>query len=156
MGCAMLDMTYGGKDVTEMSLGYCGKCKLIYQDDNIVRYAYSGENWNDKKSVSGDINLLDGVICIYKKCLEEPEIHIKVKKFPSGRKRTYEKRIIHTPSIGKHIAEGEIVVEKKCKNEFQRMKESINDCYLASKLLNHIFEEYQKDGSVPEEVAFIQ
>ncbi len=54
----------------DLSLRYCGKCNLIYQDDNIVRYVYSGENWNDENLISGDIDLLDGVICIYKKCLE--------------------------------------------------------------------------------------
>ena len=144
------------KVVMELSLGYCGKCKLVYQDDNIVRYMYSGENWNDEKSISGDINLMDGMICIYKKCLEEPEIHIKVKKSPSGRKRTYEKRIVHTPSIGEHIANGEIVIEKKCKNEFKRLSIGENDCYFAYKLLNLIFNAYQKEGVVPEEEAFIQ
>ena len=73
------------KDVVDLSLGYCGKCKLIYQDNNIARYVYFGENWNDENSISGDINMLDGVICIYKKCLEEPEVQIKVKKFSSGK-----------------------------------------------------------------------
>ncbi len=144
------------KVVMELSLGYCGKCKLVYQDDNIVRYMYSGENWNDEKSISGDINLMDGMICIYKKCLEEPEVHIKVKKSSSGKKYTYEKRIVHTPSIGEHIANREIVIEKKCKNEFKRYTTSDNDCYLAGKLLIKIFEAYQKDGNVPEEEVFIQ
>lgn len=50
-----------------LSLGYCGKCKLIYQDDNVVRYVYSGENWNDEKSISGDIDLLDGEIWMKEK-----------------------------------------------------------------------------------------
>ena len=140
----------------DLSLGYCGKCKLIYQDDNIIRYAYSGENWNDDKSISGDIDLLDGVICIYKKCLEEPEVHIKVKKSSSGKKHTYEKRVVHTPSIGMHIANREIIIEKKCKNEFKRYITSDNDCYLAGKLLIKIFEAYQKNGKVPETEAFIQ
>lgn len=140
----------------DLSLGYCGKCKLIYQDDNVVRYVYSGENWNDEKSISGDIDLLDGEILIYKKCLEEPEIHMKVEKTPSGKKRIYEKRIVHTPSIGKHIGNREIVIEKKCKNEFKIYTTSDNDCYLAGKLLIKIFEAYQKDGKLPEEETFIQ
>ena len=49
------------KDVQKLSLGYCGKCELIEQNDDIVRYAYSGENWNDEMSQSGDIDLLDGI-----------------------------------------------------------------------------------------------
>ena len=139
-----------------MSLGYCGKCKLVYQDDEIARYAYAGENWNDNESVAGDMNLLDGVIAIYKKCLEEPEIHIKKKKTASGKKVTYEKRIIHTPSIGMHIEDGNIVIEKKCKNEFNRSESNDVECYLAYRLLVKIFEAYQKDGVLPSEECFLQ
>ena len=93
-----------------MSLGYCGKCKLIEQNDVIVRYAYSGENWNDNNSLSGDIDLLDGIICIFKSGLEEPEIHIKNKKMPSGKRTSFEKRIVHTPAIEKHIVDGDIII----------------------------------------------
>jgi len=53
-----------------LSLGYCGKCKLIEQNDDVARYTYSGENWNDDNSQSGDIELLDGIFCIYKRYLE--------------------------------------------------------------------------------------
>ena len=60
--------------MSDLSLGYCGKCKLIEQNDDVVRYAYSG-----------DIELLDGIICIYKRCLEEPEIHIKIRKCLQGK-----------------------------------------------------------------------
>ena len=69
---------------------------------------------------------------------------------------TYEKRIVHTPSIGEHIANGEMVVEKKCKNEFKRTITSENDCYLADRLLIKIFVAYQRAGVLPEEEAFIQ
>ena len=101
-----------------MSLGYCGKCKLIEQNDDVARYTYSGENWNDDNSQSGDIELLDGIFCIYKRYLEEPEIHIKNKKMTLGKRTAIEKRIVHTPSVGNHILNGDIVIEKKCKNKF--------------------------------------
>lgn len=140
----------------KLSLGYCGKCELIEQNDDIVRYAYSGENWNDEMSRSGDIDLLDGTICISKRCLEEPEIHIKNKKTPSGKRITIEKRIVHTPSIGKHIVERDIVIEKKCKNEFKRMATGEVDCYLAYMLLIKIFEAYQGNGILPNEETFLQ
>ena len=139
-----------------MSFGYCAKCKLIEQNDEIARYAYSGENWNDNNSQSGDIDLLDGVICIFKRCLEEPEIHIKNKKMPSGKSTSFEKRIVHIPAIGKHIADGNIVIEKKCKNEFMRVTVSEVDGYLASYLLVKVFEKYQRGGILPEEESFIQ
>jgi len=139
-----------------MSLGYCGKCKLIVQDDNIALYAYSGENWNDKNSKSGDIELLDGIFCIFKKSLEEPEIHAKVKKLPSGNRKIFEKRIVHNPSIEEHILEEQIVIERKCKNEFKRDNWGSVECYIAHMLLCKIFTEYQKNGAIPEKTAFIQ
>ena len=139
-----------------LSLGYCGKCKLIEQNDDDVRYSYSGENWNRENSRAGDIDLLDGVICVFKRCLEEPEIHINNKKMPSGKRKIIEKRIVHTPAIEKHIADGDIVIEKKCKNEFKRMITSEVDCYIAHMLLNRIFETYQRDGELPKEESFLQ
>ena len=30
-----------------MSLGYTGMCKKELEDDELVIYSYSGENWND-------------------------------------------------------------------------------------------------------------
>ena len=63
---------------------------------------------------------------------------------------------MHTPSIGEHIANKGIIIEKKCKNEFKRTITSENDCYLAGKLLIKIFEAYKKDGVVPVEEVFIQ
>jgi hypothetical protein len=139
-----------------MSLGYLGNCKLVVQDDNIALYSYSGENWNDKNSKSGDIELLDGVLCIFKKCLEEPEIYTKVKKLPSGKRKTFEKRIVHTPSIVEHILEEQIIIEKKCKNEFKRETMDGVECYIAHMLLRKIFTEYQENGVIPEKTAFIQ
>lgn len=133
-----------------MSLGYIGKAKKMDEDEKYVIYLYSGENWNDKNSESGDVDLLDGEILINKKCLEEPIIHTKIKK-----KKIYEKRIVHTVNIQKYIDDGEIVIQKKCKNEFHRSGYSEID-YFAYMLLNKIFEEYQKVGELLEEVSFIQ
>ena len=138
-----------------MSLGYCGKCKIIEQSEEIVIYGYSGENWNNPESKDGDRNLLDGRICIYKRCLEEPEIHVKTKRMKNGRKTIYEKRIIHSPSISEHIINNDIIIEKRCKNEFSRSLGTQED-YIALILLFDIFREYQSKGSLPQEVAFIQ
>ena len=100
--------------------------------------------------------MLDGIICIYKRCLEEPEIHVKNKKMPSGKRIAIEKRIVHTSSVGKYILNGDIVIEKECKNEFKRMAASGVDCYLADKLLKKIFEAYQREGTLPNEESFLQ
>ena len=144
------------KEVKELSLGYCGKCKLIMRDENVVHYAYSGENWNDSNSIVGDIDMLDGELIIYKRCLEEPEVHVRVKRLPSGKKSAFKKRVIHIPAIRQHIANGDIIIEKKCENEFQRVGTSEGDCYLADMLLLKIFEAYQRDGVLPSEKSFLQ
>ena len=139
-----------------MSLGYTGMCKKELEDDEMVIYSYSGENWNDGgKSKSGDSLLYDGSFIIYKDCLEEPEIHTKLKKMPSGRKKVVEKRIPHFPHIYKHIENGKIVIEKECKNAFKRYSETSID-YIAYLLLIHIFEKYQLDGYLVENDGFIQ
>ena len=140
-----------------MSLGYCGKCMLIDEDNGMAIYSYSGENWNDEGvSKSGDIKLQDGVIIINKCCLEEPEIHRKLLKMPSGKKRMIEKRIICSPSIAKHIHDGNIIIEKPCKNDFARDGYSSIKYYLAYHLLYKIFETYQKEGKLPDFEVFVQ
>jgi len=139
-----------------VSLGYTGMCKKELEDDEIVIYSYSGENWNDDgKSKSGDSLLYDGSFIIYKDCLEEPEIHTKLKRMPSGRKKMVEKRITHTLELSKHIENKKVFVEKECKNAFRRGATMPID-YIAYRLILHIFERYQLDGELPEIESFIQ
>ncbi len=139
-----------------MSLGYTGTCKKELEDDKLVIYSYSGENWNDGgKSKSEDSLLYDGSFVIYKDCLEEPEIHTKLKKMPSGRKKIIEKRITHVPDIIEYVNDKRIVVEKECKNAFKRGVTMPID-YIAYLLILHVFERYQLDGELPEKVNFIQ
>lgn len=139
-----------------MSLGYTGMCKKELEDDEIVIYSYSGENWNDGgKSKSGDSLLYDGSFTIYKDCLEQLEIHTKLKKMPSGRKKMSKKGITHVPNIYKHIENGKIVIEKECKNAFKRYDDASID-YIAYMLLIHIFEKYQLGGCLVEKEGFIQ
>ena len=138
-----------------MSIGFCGLCRKEAEDEKMVLYTYAGENWNDHgKSKSGDSLLYDGYFIIYKDCLEEPEIHTRMKRMPSGRKRTVVKRIPHFPAIFEHVRNGRIVVEKECKNAF-RYPETLPIDYIAYHLLLHIFTQYQLDGALPEKEAFI-
>ena len=140
-----------------MSLGYRGRCKLIDQDDTMAIYTYAGENWNDNgKSQENDCDLQDGLIIIYKKCLVEPEIHEKIKKMPSGKKKLIVKRIRKENNIAELIGKGDIVIDKRCKNEFSRSRYNENQHYLAERLIDHIFDRYQDDGMLPIEEYFIQ
>ena len=139
-----------------MSLGYTGMCKKELEDDEMVIYSYSGENWNDGgKSKSGDSLLYDGSFIIYKECLEEPEIHTKLKRMPSGRKKIVEKRITHTLELSKYLETKKVFVESECKNAFRRGATMPID-YIAYRLILHIFERYQLDGVLPEIESFIQ
>ena len=137
-----------------MSLGYVGICRKAAEDDEMTIYTYAGENWNDGRSQSGDALLQDGVIVICKRCLEEPEINTHIRRRPSGRKYTEVKRITHVPSLGTHLKNGDIVIEKECKNAFRKPSYAPVD-YIALRLLYRIFKAYQETGELPEKEMFI-
>ena len=138
-----------------MSLGYVGYARLAVEDDEYVVYEYSGENWNDENSASGDALLFDGEIQIKKASFEEPEIHEKLKKMPNHRKKLVTKRITHVVDVSRKIQDGDIVILKECKNEFYRFSNS-GVKYIALRLLYHIYEEYQETGKIPERTGFMQ
>lgn len=141
-----------------MSLGYSGYCKLYRMDDTYAVYRYSGENWNDEgKGQSGDSLLLDGIFTIKIASLEEPEIHEKMKKMPSGRKKRIVKRITHTVGICEKYVDGENAINRKCKNAFVRGTcQEVEIDYIALHLLYNIYEDYQRNGKLPECMSFIQ
>ena len=139
-----------------MSLGYEGFCKLIEQDEEVAIYAYSGANINDNYDLRKQHILdYDGEILIYKCCLEEPEIHTKIKRRPSGRKYEEVKRVTHFPNVVEHIRNGDVIIEKECFNAFKRYSGMEID-YIALQLLCKIFTYYQENGYLPEKEGFIQ
>lgn len=136
-----------------MSLGYLGRARLLEEDEEVAIYEYSGENWNDENSISGDSLLYDGLILIKKSSLEGPEIHKRIKKMPNHRKKRVIKRITHFVDVEQKIKNGDIEIIKDCKNEFSRFS---LDRYIAIYLLHIIYKEYQELGSLPKSTAFIQ
>ena len=137
-----------------MGIGYEGFCKLADQDDEIAIYTYSGADINDNFDLRKKHLLdYDGVIVIYKRCLEEPEIHTKTVRRPSGRKYERVKRITHVPNILRHIKNGDIVIEKECFNAFRRCG-WVDVDYIAYNLLYYIFVYYQEKGCLPEDEMF--
>jgi hypothetical protein len=137
-----------------MSLGYEGVCKLVDQDNELAIYAYSGADWANPAH-RNHIRDYDGIILIYKQCLEEPEIHTRMQRRSSGRKYESIKIITHIPDINKHIMDGNIIIDRECKNAIRRGSGSIVD-YIAHKLLLKIFVYYQEKGVLPEIAAFVQ
>lgn len=139
-----------------MSLGYEGTCKLVIQDEEFAVYAYSGANINDNYELRmAHVLDYDGEIVIYKRCLEEPEIHTKIKRRPSGRKYKEVKRITHFPSVVEHVTNGDVIIEKECFNAFRRYPNMDID-YIAYRLIANIFIYYQENGCLPEKEGFIQ
>ena len=139
-----------------MSLGYCGRIELFAEDDSTVTYRYGGENWNATGKARGDINVLDGEVLIQKCCLVEPDIRIKMKRTATRKKVEIKKRIIQRVDIFEVYKKGDIKIIKPCSSEyFTNIKPYGMQNFFASKLLDKVFMEYQKTGSLPQSCSFI-
>lgn len=139
-----------------MSIGYCGRMELFTEDNDTAIYRYCGENWNDESETRGNIEILDGEIIIYKKCLVEPEIHTKIKKTASHRKVLITKRVDQPFDLGEALRNRDIEILKPCTSEYSHGLHLGNDrMYFAIKLLYKLFTEYQEKGSLPEKCSFI-
>lgn len=75
-----------------MSRGFGAHADLVAQDNETVIYQYGGYNLNEPE-FRNEKHLYDGLITISRSCFAEPEIHEKLKKMPSGRKKLITKRI---------------------------------------------------------------
>lgn len=69
-----------------MSKGIGAYANKIAEDEYTVIYEYGGYNLNDPKYRNED-HIYDGTITIQMDCFAEPEIHEKLKKMPSGKKK---------------------------------------------------------------------
>lgn len=84
------------------------------QDEKTVIYEYGGYNWNEEQFRNG-FHIYDGIITIHRDCFVEPEIHEKLKKMPSGKKKLVTKRIPVGVDYPKYIEDGLIAIEN-CSN----------------------------------------
>lgn len=128
-----------------MSKGIGGACRKILEDEETVIYEYSAYNLNDPKLK--DFNdVFDGSIIIQKSGLVEPEIHEKLKKFPSVRKR-----ITVDVDFGNLFSEKMIIIEN-CNICWQKTIEGYD--IIGLNLCFKIFNEYQKIGYLPEHLGY--
>ena len=97
-----------------MSIGIGAIAKLSLQDEGIIIYQYCGYNLNDERYYNKD-RIYDGLITIKRDCLIKAEIHEKVIRTTSKRKKLVTKRIPVTVDFDKLIRSGQIVVES-CSN----------------------------------------
>ena len=134
-----------------MSVGYGAKAIKLVEDKSHAIYLYSGFNLNLPES-SVVPKSLDGIIMLDKSALIEPELHIRKKRLPSGRKREIIKRILREVSIEELLEGGKIEIEN-CKNTWEK-RTSINADIMAIRVCRKIFQDYQMEGQLPEGIEF--
>ena len=134
-----------------MSIGYGGSARIVMKDEKTVMYEYAPYNLNDKDYKNGN-RIYDGLIIISKDALVEPEIHEKLKRMPSGRKKHIVRRVRSNVDYSALLAAGKIIVENSryCWN-FTGANEDIG--MIAMRIILHIFDQYQDEGILPETVS---
>lgn len=128
-----------------MSLGVGAFADLVNEDDAMVRYKYGGFNLNDDK-YGNEQKIADGYITIQKRCFKEPEIHEKLKRTSSGKKKLVMKRVHVDVDYGGLFEEGSIQIEN-CSNCWNVNPDGVD--MMAFKLLRKIFDEYQNESKIP-------
>lgn len=134
-----------------MSRGIGAYANLVLEDENTVMYEYGGYNLNELEN-RNENHIYGGMITISRDCFAEPEIHQKLKKMPSGRKKLITKRIPVDVDYPQMISDGRIVIEN-CSNCRHRLLESNIDV-MVSHILFYLFRKYQEEGKMPEYISY--
>ena len=133
-----------------MSLGYCGYANLQEADDTLVMYSYCCYNlnidgWERFKKAE------DGELYIERDSFVEPEIHEKLKKMSSGRKKLIVKRVKRDFPFGEYLDKGKIKV-KNASGTWKINPSGID--VVALHILLEILDRYQENGDVPERIGW--
>lgn len=132
-----------------MSIGHGGAAHLFQADETHVLYTYCSYNQN----VTGYKRFLateDGELLLARDAFPEPEIRVKRKRTTSGRKKTIVRRIPRDVSVEALVAAGKISVRNA--SGTWRVTETGTD-FMALKLINVAFHEYQLTGTIPSSVS---
>ena len=132
-----------------MSMGFGGSARIVLQDENTVVYEYSPYNLNEPAYRNRD-RIYDGFILINKDALVEPEIHKKLKRMPGSRKKLIVKCIRRDVDYDTLFEAGKIAVEN---SRYCRHFAGNGIGMIAMKIIFHIFDHYQDEGSIPENVS---
>lgn len=135
-----------------MSRGIGVHAKKILEDEETVIYEYGGYNLNEPE-YRNEKHILDGSITILKSCFVEPEIHEKLKKMPSGRKKLITKRISVSVDYGKMLEDGTVKVEN-CSYCWCTTETDLAVDVMACHILFYIFLRYQEEGEIPEDISY--
>lgn len=135
-----------------MSIDIGAYANLVLQDSNTVIYEYGGYNLNEEK-YRNKSHVCDGFITIQRNCFLEPEIHEKLKKMPSGKKKLITKRIPVYVNYTKYIEDGLIVVDN-CSNCWNTTDNEKRIDVMALHILFCLFLRYQEQGTMPEYISY--
>lgn len=131
-----------------MSLGIGAHANIVLENEHTVIYEYGGYNLNDPK-FRNENRVYDGKIVISKECFVELEIHEKLKRMPSGRKKLITKRSPVSVDFRKMLEEGFIKIEN-CSNCWRTTEDDLHIDVMVCHLLFYIFLRYQEEGKIPE------
>ena len=135
-----------------MSIGIGAYANLVLQDSNTVIYEYGGYNLNEEQ-YRNKSHVCDGFITIQRNCFLEPEIHEKLKKMPSDKKKLITKRIPVYVNYTKYIEDGLIVVDN-CSNCWNTTDNEKRIDVMALHILFCLFLRYQEQGTMPEYISY--
>ena len=132
-----------------MSIGFQGCADLFLSDGSGFFYLYACCNLNMPEAHDSARDAVDGEIWISRDSLPEPEIHEKIRRMPSGRRKLVVRRIQRWPSVEELIAGRKITVRNA--GGTWQTKESVD--IMALRLINRILMDYQEKGSMPDHVS---
>ena len=134
-----------------MSIGFKASANLVTSDNEGFLYGYTCCNLNLKDNRQSACAADDGEIWISRDALLEPEIHERIQRLPSGRKKTMIKRIPQWVPVRELIVKGKISV----KNSGRTWETEDSVDIMALRILENIFREYQVQGIIPEHVSVV-
>lgn len=137
-----------------MSLGIGAYADLVLEDEETLIYQYGDYNLNEDAYRNAE-KIQDGLITIAKSCLVEPEIHEKIKRLPSGRKKLIIKRIPVYVEYSRMIKDGLITIEN-CSTCWKISSDDFHGDFMAYALLHKFFREYQETGEIPSKLSIMK
>ena len=133
-----------------MSMGCGAVCRKVSTDSQSVLYEYYAYNLNEEP-LRNPNKIYDGTIFIQTACLVEPDIHIKLKRMPNGRKKIIEKRIPVEMDLSEHMSSGSIEITNSS-HAWHFDSDGIDS--MAILLCRKMIRKYQESGDLPDSCGY--
>lgn len=118
--------------------------EIIFEDETLL---VVGKQVVNKENGRSDLTAVD------KNCFVEPEIHEKLKKMPSGRKKLITKCIPVSVEYDKMI-EDELITIENCSNCWYTTNDGKHIDVMALHILFYVFLRYQEEGKIPGYISY--